>query len=74
MPEMMRLEAVLRNVLFVIVLLKHDLFDKAKNLQGKGAWGKVLDTIQLVRALASPPFGRNTHPISLTISQVHYLA
>ena len=57
MLEMMRLEAVLRYVLFVIVLLRRDPFDKAKNLQGTGAWGKILDTIQLVRALASRPFG-----------------
>ena len=44
MPEMMRLKAVLRNVLFVIVLLRHDPFDETKNLQGTGAWGKAPDT------------------------------
>ena len=37
MPEMMRLETVLHNVLFVIVPLRHDPFDEAKNLQGIGA-------------------------------------
>ena len=39
MPEMMRLEAVLRNVLFrdSRILRRHDPFDEAKNLQGTGA-------------------------------------